>query len=556
MRRAARLVAGALATAVAVTLGLTGCVGIPTSGGVETGPVIDEQLDPDFVIDPAGPRAGSTQEEILADFMLALRGPQNNYEVARQFLSAEISTQWNPDASATIRTGIPATTLGEAENTLEYTITTRAFVDADGRYFEPGTASQTLVYGFTQQDGEWRISSAPDGIVLSQSSFTIVFAESALYFFDPSFTFLVPDVRWFPSRATVTVRIAGALLNGPAAWLQQGVVLTAFPISTSLSTASIESGVATVELSPEALAASPTDRDRMRQQLAATLDVADVIMTVGGIELTTPPTVTLAVKDPTVEAAPLVGRDGAFGFDTGEGISALGALSEAVVSAGAVAATLSNDDQTVAFLSDAGVSVAQRDEQEAVLVDGRSGLVAPSIDPFRFVWSSQSASAATLSTFELDGTEHAVTTGLPADASVVSVDVSRDGARILLYLSTPLGPRLAVAGIIRDQQTVPTALGSIEYLPVVGSTPVDATWVDNRTVATLSRSAEVSPITLYGVGGPTTALGQVPDGSTIVGGNGGSDGIRVLGSTGDILRPQGSSWVSTGVSATFLATKQ
>ena len=41
---------------------LAGCVGIPTSGGVETGPVIEQQLDPDFVIDPSGPRAGSGPE--------------------------------------------------------------------------------------------------------------------------------------------------------------------------------------------------------------------------------------------------------------------------------------------------------------------------------------------------------------------------------------------------------------------------------------------------------------------------------------------------------------
>ena len=41
MRRAAvRHGAGALAVGLAVALGRTGCVGIPTSGGVETGPVI------------------------------------------------------------------------------------------------------------------------------------------------------------------------------------------------------------------------------------------------------------------------------------------------------------------------------------------------------------------------------------------------------------------------------------------------------------------------------------------------------------------------------------
>lgn len=546
----------ALILGFVVCLALTGCVGIPTSGGVETGPVIDEQLDPDFVIDPSGPRAGSAPEDILTDFMLALRGPQGNYEIAREFLTKDFATKWSPDASATIRTGIPATTPGEAPNTLDYTITTRAYVDADGRYFEPGPATQVLTYSFVQENGEWRISGGPDGIVLSQSSFSVVFTERALYFFDPTYTYLIPDVRWFASRATLPGWAVRELLDGPAQWLQQGVVLSAFPISTTLDTASIDSGVATVELSKEALAASATDRDRMRQQLAATLDVANVVMTVSGIDISAPATGPQATKDPSVEPATLVGTDTEFGFDTGAGVAPLEGLSATVIAGGATAATLSNDEQYVAFLGPGGVSVAQRGNDLSDPVDARPGLVAPSIDPFRFVWSAQAESAATISTFEIDGTEHALTSSAPADSAVVSLDVSRDGARLLLYLSTPLGPRLAVAGIIRDQKNVPTALGQLEYLPVATNAPIDATWVDARTVATVSRGGEVAPVTLYEIGGPSVTFGQVPDATTIVGGNGGADGLRVLRTSGEVLRPQGSSWVTTGLSARLLATKQ
>ena len=60
-----------------------------------------------------------------------------------------------------------------------------------------------LTYSFVQENGEWRISGGPDGIVLSQSSFSVVFTERALYFFDPTYTYLIPDVRWFASRATL-----------------------------------------------------------------------------------------------------------------------------------------------------------------------------------------------------------------------------------------------------------------------------------------------------------------------------------------------------------------
>jgi hypothetical protein len=263
-----------------------------------------------------------------------------------------------------------------------------------------------------------------------------------------------------------------------------------------------------------------------------------------------------ATKEPTVEGASLVGTGTEFGFDTGDGISALEAISDQVVAGGATAAVLAGDEQSVAYLAANGVFVAQSGSDAGPPVDPRPGLAVPSIDPFRFVWSAQSTSAASLSSFEIDGTEHPIASGLPEDATLVSLDVSRDGARLLVYLATPLGPRLVVAGIVRDQDNVPTALGVLEDLPVAATTPIDATWVDSRTVATVSQGTEIAPINLYEIGGPSSTFGQVPDAVTIVGGNGGADGLRVLRPTGEVLRPQGASWVSTGLSATFLATKQ
>lgn len=546
-----------------VMLALAGCVGIPTSGGVEPGPVIDDQLDPEFIVLPSGPRTGAPPDEILEDFMLALRGPQNDYATARLFLTRELAQQWDPDESTIIRTGIPSTSLAGDGSALAYTVTATAQVDADGRYSERTPGPQTLEYTFAQQDGEWRISAAPNGIVLSQSSFNVVFTERPLYFFDPSHRFLVPDVRWFPSRQTIPVRVVRALLAGPASWLQNGVLLSAFPTATTLDTSttrgavSIESGRATVQLSKEALSASPQDRDWMRQQLAASLGTSNVVMTVGGIELDTPDSGAQAVQNPPVEGPVLIGTETSFGFDAGDGITAVAGLSDKIVAAGTLAATLSSDKQVAAILTANGVFVARAGGDPVIPVDTRSGLIAPSLDPFRFVWSAQGASAATLSTFEVDGTEHPVQTGLPADASIVSVDVSRDGTRVLVYLSSAVGPRLVVAGIIRDPSAVPVRLGELVELPVSDVTPVDATWVNDRTVASVGRAGEIYPVTAFELGGPSATIGQLPSAVSLAGGNGGTDGLRVMRTSGEVQRPQGSgSWVATGIVGNYLGTKQ
>ncbi|CAN5216763.1 LpqB family beta-propeller domain-containing protein [soil metagenome] len=546
--------------AMAAALLLAGCVGIPTSGGVQTGPVIDTPLDPDFVVLPSDPRAGSTQDDILAGFMQAVRGPQNDYAVARKFLTKTLAESWDPDARVDIRTAPAATTADPAGDSLDYTFTGRASVDADGRYSEQSApASQTLSFAFTKENGEWRISQAADGIVLSQSSFNVVFTEQALFYFDPSRTYLVPDVRWFPSRATVPVRIVRALLAGPANWLGNGVVSTAFPVATVLGSKSVvvQAGTATVDLSKEALSASPQDRGLMRQQLAATLGVSTVDMTVNGLELAAPD-VSTAVFPPSVDLSPLLGTASAIGFDSGEGITPIAGLSSKLLAAGATSVTLTNDKQSAAFLGSGGVAfLARNSSEQALPLDSRGGLVAPTIDPFLFVWSAQAGSAATLTTFGADGVEHPVQSGLPADARLVSMDLSRDGTRLLVYLDTDVGPRLFVAGVIRGQGNVPSALGQLNALPVSSNPPIDATWVDDRKVAIVAQDGAVASVTLFEIGGPSSPLGQLADAVSIVGGVGAVDGLRALRASGQVFRPAGSgSWVDTGLTATFLGTKQ
>jgi hypothetical protein len=552
-RRSIALLGGGL-----VMLVLAGCVGIPTSGRVNDGAIIDAQTNPELLVLPPGPEAGSSQEKILEDFMQAARAPQDGYGVAKQFLTDEFARTWNPDASALIRTG-PAITETAGTDSLAYTVASRANVNEQGQYIEEsGTSSQTLTFSFQQEDGEWRISAAADGIVLSQASFVQAFREQALYFFDPSYSYLVPDVRWFPSRQTAPVRVVAALLAGPSPWLGQGVVVSAFPEATVLGEERVQSAgsAVVVDLSTEFLSATEQQRDRMRQQLIATLATPNVELSVRGITQTVPESSDRAAINPNVDPAALVGLDDVFGFDGGSGVTPIDGLSAQVVSVGAVGASLTSDKQAAAVLGGGGGVFVARTGDGLTLVDDRPGLVVPSIDAQRFVWSAQASSATSLTTFELDGTEHELLTGLPADNSVASIDVSRDGTRLLLYLSSPVGPRLLVAGIIR-QANVPIGLGPTIELAVTDGVPIDATWVDDRSVATLASVDGSGIVTSYELGGPSTPLGQVTDGRAIAGGNSGDDGLRVLSGAGELWRPRGSEgWVNTGISASFLGTKQ
>jgi ABC-type glycerol-3-phosphate transport system substrate-binding protein len=94
-----------VAAALVGALFLAGCGGIPTSGNVEAGPPITDDVEIDFGFAPQGPRSGATQEEIVQDFVIAATNPQSDYQVAREFLSEDFESEWEPDAITTIRTG-------------------------------------------------------------------------------------------------------------------------------------------------------------------------------------------------------------------------------------------------------------------------------------------------------------------------------------------------------------------------------------------------------------------------------------------------------------------
>jgi hypothetical protein len=544
----------AVVLALAAALLLSGCVGIPTSGGVEAGPEFDEQAQPDVEVVAEGPVAGSDQRRILEDFLQAVRSG-GDFATARLYMTPGLAERWRPNAGVIVRTSANATPSATVPDTWEYTVAATATVNAEGVYAESATsATQTLTFAFQRVGGEWRISEAADGIVLSQPSFDIVFRQQPLYFFDPGHGYLVPDVRWFPARPTTPSRAVRELIAGPTAWLGQGVLQTAFPPATDLGTEGVQvvGTTATVDLSSAALASSEQDRDWMRQQLAATLGATDVTITVDGRTLAVPaPTGERAQVNPVVANGNLVLADGVYGLDTGAGVSPVPGVSEALTAAGATAVTLARDRSIAAFRGGDGRVGAATASGDVVVLDDRPNLAAPALDPSGLVWSVPADDAGALIAVDVEGTAQAVG-GLPAGTGVASIDVSRDGTRLLAALTGSGGPSLLVAGIIR-QADGGVALGAALELPIGSAPVVDATWVGERTVAALSVGGQV---TTFELGGPRTQLGTVDGASAIVGGNGGADGLRVL-AEGEVLRPQGTSgWVSTGILSSLLGTKQ
>ncbi|MGN6274161.1 MAG: LpqB family beta-propeller domain-containing protein [Protaetiibacter sp.] len=557
MRRNRMLLGGVLATALV----LAGCAGIPTGGSVGTFAIGDDTADDKLLTLADGPQDGQSPAEILAGFLAAQRAPQNNYGTARLFLADEFRNEWMPTALVRVSDSPMVSQPDGGDDRLRIDASVQAVVDASGVYTELQRAElQALDYQFARDDrGEWRISAAPEGTVISSRGFERSFVAYPLYFFDPSGTALVPDVRWFPDTSARAERIVRQLLAGPAPWYQNGVLITSFPTGTKLESdgVTVERGTATVALPAETASQDADTRWRMQQQLRLSLsalgEVKAVQMTAGGfpIEVSggrTAESSFLAKPDPLGLA------EGGFGYLTASTVDPVPGISDAVQQLGPLGATLGRDAQAAAVRTAQGVWLVTAGEAP-VLVDARAGLIDPSIDARGFVWTAVGNHADSIRAIDSAGGVHE----MPApnlDGTILAAKVSRDGARLLIATQGVGGPALTIAGIVRDGDGVPTGFGDPLSLPIASTSLVDAGWVDSSTVAALSRDDDETRVDLYRIGGRHELAGRLPGGVQLVGGNF-ADGMRVRDAEGAVWRRNSSGgWQSTGIVASFLATQQ
>jgi hypothetical protein len=545
---------------VLLLVGTTACSGIPRSGPVEPGDVIGTDDDIDVIFLAADPTAGATQQQILTGFILAAKSPQDDYQIARRYLTKAAADEWKPNARTTIDTGIrPVSAVNDS--TLDMSITVVADVDGNGSYTEsPSAAPTTLRFEFTQVDGEWRINKLEDGVVIENAFFDQVFSSHALYFYDPTFTYLVPDLRWFPTTTAVGTRVVKALLAGPSAWLGDGAVVTAFPDGTSTTAVVTTGGQTQVELSGNVLQSDAVDLARMQEQLRASLsDLASATNVTISVDQNAVPipgsSARPAAPPPRVDARPLVQRENAFGFLTASAVAPIDGISEGVESLQPLGAAYSATAELAAVRGANGAVYAVRGSADPVALDQRAGLVDPAVDPFGYVWAVPAGAPTALNAYGPDGAPIAVPTNWDGASGITSIEISRDGTRALAFLSSDGLPKLVVAAVIRNQDGVPQRLGQPLELASGTGTPVDATWVDQFSVAsvTVLASGETRARSQE-LGGPSVELGS-PSGAIALAGGNDLDGLRALAADGSLLQQRGSAWLVAATDVQRLAVQ-
>jgi hypothetical protein len=525
----------ALAVVLMSTLLLAGCSAIPTTGPVQAGPtqVPDE---PAIVFLPNPPAAGAKPADIVNGFLQA--GAGSDFSVAREYLTKSFSAQWRPRAGVLVHDK-PLKVVETSDRSIRVDVQTVARVQADGSY-TASPSEQTLPFRLEQVGGQWRIAEAPDGIVLAQTVFERTYQPRTVDFFDPTFRRLVPDVRWFATRSKPTTSVVRALLDGPAGPISGGVTVSAFPADAKLESAVTASdGSTTVVVSIPGKDPDRRTTDRMQQQLLRSLQLqtgAALHLIVNG---RVAPTASVLQVQGSVQA-PVVYAGGRFGTAQSTGaVSEDSVLGKRVAALRPRAVTVSAGQRLAAVLThDADVAIVTASGSR--VVDTRARLAAPTLDQRGWAYSVPKDDPTGLIAFATASRRSVrlASTTLGGE-KVVAIEASPDGTRLLVLVQRTNGDwQSYVAGIVRDADGAPSALTTDIYpIAVPAGVPIDATWVDESTVAILTAAPDGSDtVTAQQLGGLASSAGRLSNAESIVGTSSKTD-LRARDNTGNVLEP-------------------
>lgn len=471
----------ALLTALLLMASVAGCASIPTGGPVSKAQVSTTgEVQQNTNYKPNPPSPGADQASTILGFISAATGFADNFQVARKYLTGTAASSWKSDQRTVVFQGQPNVVKSGSDLDFKVELDVDSVIDADGiRTPAESKPSGTVQFGLVKVDGEWRINSLPDGVILAKAFFQTIFNPYPLYFYDPTFTYTVPDERWFAGGASsVATVIVKALVNGPAPYLK-GAVASAFPDGIRLvrDTVPVTSSTATVDLSPQPLqSASPQLRQQMQTQLSETLirglnTVTNVMLRADQI----PVDVGDAGQSQTSQFHSPQTPSRQIGVSKGElvyyengsvtPITAVPSVARFQPSFPAQSYSAFTKDGAVAFLSGDHTKLytVAPNRAEVVAVSGVA-LTPPSFAPSNWVWTAAADGSGRIYASDAaqknGGTVQTVT--LTAEwlkgRTVTSLRVSRDGTRIMV-VSNVAGQQsqVNVTGILRQDNSPASA---------------------------------------------------------------------------------------------------
>lgn len=521
------------------------CASLPLVGTNQVGPeVLTNELKESLYYSPAGPSSGDSQDEIITGFLYAGNGPQDDYAVARQFLTRGFSTKWQPGKETLIQSG-PTTVISDTGTRVRILISYDARITEDGTFVSEPGSTREIEFRLLEENNQWRIASAPNLTALLRPNFEVLFKAVSVYFWDKSLSYLIPDVRWFPVKASLATKLTNTMLAGPTAWLSPAAQ-NIFPKGTKLNinSVTVAGGVASIDLNASALKIPAWKLSYLKSQLLATLSavpgLTEVSVSIQRTVLNI--TTTSSGMSNSGPNLPVILTDNDLSRIAGTEPMPLAAAAKYVQKLHATAFSLSSDSSYLALRGEGTIYVYNLGvlTSQERLVDSRANLLAPCVDAFNAVWTATSKPGDPLRIVDQGGSTVMLKNPYPGSVSIREIAVSPEGARLAVVHDSYRGTVVDVYPVIRDKNGAVLSLADPLPLPALGTRIRGLTWSDRTTLMGITVVNRVQQVRSMQIGGYVTDGKVMKDAVALVSSIG--ENLYYLNEAGEVLVSRGATW--------------
>jgi hypothetical protein len=513
--------------AVLVTSVLTGCVSMPVDGPVATAGEdsgIRNDDPADIVVQP--PTPGESPTDIVVHFLDAMTASPLSTSVARKYLTEAGADAWQPERE--IITYADKSRPDSGTSPIRVSLVDANHLDARGSWLGALSRPRSVLrFPVELENGEWRISRAPNALIVPDTWFEPRFQQVSLYFFDPTGSVVVPEPVYLPRGDQLPTALTSNLLQGPPVGLED-VYRTFFPagLTSGLSVPVSRAGVAEVALQGDDSQLTPETTDLMLGQLAWTLRQVPGIdalrVSIGGRPIDVPgdadvlPVDSGAAYDPTgMLASPAL-------FALRQGLLVSGSLEDlrpvdgpfGQADQGVRTIAVNPDASRVAGVTDSGrvlvAPVSTTGRQVHQVASGASDLLPPAWDLAGRLWLVDRRPGGAIVSVVRGGRPVPVTAPGITGERVRTFTVSRDGTRLVAVLVGEKTDVVVVSRIGLDRgRLVLTRARSIRSAVAPPQRVRDLGWRTPTTLVVLSLLTEglsqVRTVSLDGSPGGTEA---------------------------------------------------
>jgi len=463
-RHPARWFVGGLLLAAA----LSGCVTMPDSGTVQTVPEPgNSNVDDQFQYNPPSPQLGETPTETVDHWFEAMTAKPVSTVVARQFLTRAAAASWSPeDGILTYDTS----TTPEGYSDVRVKLFGVNRLDDRGQWLgAPSPDDVTLTFPMEPEGGQWRITRAPDVLIVDEAWFETTYRSANLYFFDSGAHMLVPEPVFLPRGEQLASSLLHGLLQGPIhANLERSFLPTGASLDLAVTVNS--EGVAQVPL--RGLGSLPAETIQlMADQLAWTLrqdpEITSIQILTDGEPLVLPGGATEFGVDygTSYDPAGIYAEGQIFGLKQGRmvrvedgieqwitgpfGTRAYGLRDISVSLDAGVVAGVKDDGRSVIVSSVFGSDGGSYSSPRTVLSDGVD-VLHPAWDSAGRLWLVDRRRGGAVVSVVINGVLRSVDVPGVTSENVTDFLVSRDGTRLIAALDRPGSDQIRVSRLVGD----------------------------------------------------------------------------------------------------------